>query len=455
MPTLTPWSPSAIPPPSTMWSRSPPPPSPSPPSNPFSFLSHLSSSGYTTFFKSRPAIPSHTSWNTKQLKQLQMLTVAPHASVIIERMSINFPVLDARPISGTSPNALKVGDGFWYVDPNLMEAGVPCPMMYQVVDLTLHNGVCTARRILLELPPIYGKGKKEGDVVNLERNLGEMIELEVKDVAMYPQLNDVAWKYFKEKGIQVMQTGTPSSPEWASDRKTFSPPQHSSPQHSSPQESLAPPAPTPQAPENFFAATFNDVPCDKNTFVPPASHQPDIGEYFSDADSDDDGFAEGGACGLDDSIQDSRESFSDLAALSPGGARASGTGDEWDEIVNRVSAGTRDDIVNEVRCVTPAKRVTDVTSVQHDPTLEKTQFDDVTGKEPEIANFVESEVVTPSDKFVKASQYNKVKVSPTTVCITFVQSRATKIQFHDEVSDDEVEEVDAVNQGAYSNVLSM
>ena len=112
-------------------------------------------------------------------------------------------------------------------------------------------------------------------------------------------------------------------------------------------------------------------------------------------------------------------------------------------------------VVKEVVARTKPLGQTVVNDIQYDDKLEKTQFPEGQQAEPDIVCVPSSAPIkTPNDKFSKASTYSTTEISPTSVCITFVQSRATKIQFHDEISDDEVDVMDSVRKGAYGSIAT-
>ncbi|GMI25843.1 hypothetical protein TeGR_g12844 [Tetraparma gracilis] len=445
-------------------------------SNPFSFLKHLEDDGYASFFGHRPPVPSINSWSSAQLKTLQMLVVAPFASVLVEEFSVHFPVLSPRPISGKSDNKVSVGDCFWYIDPI---SGAQSPHMYQIVRMDQSLGQVTAQRILLTLPSIYQSHRKSASAgkprINLEQNLGEQIQLRTADVATYPQLNEKGFQYFRDNDINIMESGTVSSSSW-------------SPSVEKESSGLSPEQAVDVEPLNLGEGNTGDAAlfdadfgssgafnsAEGQTFVHPAGQSPVCADRCSASDSDESftGFCHAASALTFDDNEEPADADAAVNADDARNTSSAGADGSFSELYDPSSKGSDDwespskagaeegekkeqAVVKEVVARTKPLGQTVVNDIQYDDKLEKTQFPEGQQAEPDIVCVPSSAPIkTPNDKFSKASTYSTTEISPTSVCITFVQSRATKIQFHDEISDDEVDVMDSVRKGAYGSIAT-
>ena len=352
---------------------------------------------------------------------------------------------------------------------------------YQIVALTRSTGQATARRILLELPSYYQKHLKSpaSPLANpsLEQNLGDTVSLPIKDVAMFPQLGGRAFKYFAERNVRIMETeATLAALEAAS---PLPPPLESTSGGEAAAAELTSEASEASSSDDrggdggggggegaLFEANFEDG---FNAFAPPSGLSPARTESLSSSDSDSslDSFCHSAASSnsAGANLPETRRSFSDLFGSSGGHDRAAEAADEWDEIVNRkATEAAATEAAAAGRAVTPEKeggREAGAGGALFASNLEATQFGARTTLEPDLGTAADWQELsgaaprTPRTRFSRAKEFSSVDVSPSTVCVTFVQSRSTEIQFHGDVSDDEIEEQHGMNNGAYSNVLSM
>ncbi|GMI18445.1 hypothetical protein TrLO_g12343 [Triparma laevis f. longispina] len=425
----------------------------------------LEKHGYSKFFQFQEPISSYSSWTEKQINNLQVLLVDSLAQAKIAEYSEECPVVYPLPAS-----SVKLYDCFWYID---VKNDMQCPMLYQVTDITEKKGVASCRLIILEIPPAAEKSvgdthidgekdkekEEEEDVLGLgppapptsdnttaDRsrlyNLGETLRLELRKIVRCPKLNQRGFQMLGQNGVRIK-----------SEVEDF---------------------------EVDFGAFLGAGESTTSTFDSARTGSLEEVGFDDDDDEDEESdedltFTMGSSCNvrkveevvsrslLDESVDSDTEETSKLfekKTCSKTKPKVVGYIDPSVKLSakkgknskNNNSSASKKKEQKKVEKYKQVKRINNIaeTTITKKPSvpIDITPRKTVAAKPSEDVdeNKENVPITTPNTKGdYEQAHYSEdsLDTSPTTVCITFVQSRHTKIQYHDEVegaSDDEDDE---------------